>query len=196
GGIVSVLSGMIMGVTSTTQIVDVRPAYAGFVSVFFALCYALFYARGKKRINLEQIWEENRESVVKFFLTVVDDDVNSMTPILEKLELEGFDFNSESSIISLRVLGDNDYYMFKERFDKLPLLQNVLGFITDEQYHAVYDYLKYSKMFVDFLYNEQTYKRDPLKFRAEQAQKILDLFSGEEKNHSGLKTWKSRIQYF
>lgn len=183
--VMGIVGGGIVSVLSAAFETDIHKELSGIGVMVFAVIYAgVMRMSRKKRMSMEQTWEENRESVVRFFLSAVDDDVIAMTHIFEKLELKGFDFNKESGEIDSSYFEDIDYNMFEGRFDKLPLLQNILGFITYEQHLAVYNYLKYSKMFIDCIYDEQKYKRNLLILREEQAKKMLELFNDEVESHS------------
>lgn len=194
GGFVLIVNEIIQGLLrfSFTNVLsydsnEYSAMFGGIVILLIALIVAIITKR--KTLDFEQTWERNHESVVKYFLSMIDDDVDTMNWIFEKLKSEGFDFNKESSKLTVGDLRTVDYEKIKGNFNEMPLLQNVLGVITYEQYHAVYDYLKYSTMFVDLL-DKQNYQKNLLELRSEQAKKILELFNGEEKNHSGLMKWK------
>lgn len=188
--VIGILSGGIVSVLSEAVQHNIVAEIGGLACLIFALGYALSVKFKKKQsIEFEQVWEENRNFIVNSFLSVVDDDFTIMNDIFERLELEGFDFNTESNEVNFGGLQNIDYNTIKERFDKFPSFQNVLGFITSKQYDAVYNYLRYSVMFSNFL-EKQNYRQDLLKSREEQAKKILELFNDEINNHYALKEWK------
>src|SRR5438309_6937185 len=68
--------------------------FAGFTVMLFAVVYGAVIL-SKKQANFEQIWEENCKSMVKLFLSAVDDDFIIMNRIFEKLDSEGFDSSRE-----------------------------------------------------------------------------------------------------
>lgn len=166
--------------------------FVGVPVILFSLFLAIYYALRKKQITIDQVWENNRKSIVKYCLSLIDVDVSTMNWFFQKLESEGFDFNKDSDKLTVGIFRDIDYSSVKEDFDKFPLLQNALGFITYEQYMAIYDYLRYSMMFADLL-EKQNYQKNFLELREKQAKKILELFSGEENNHEGLMEWKKHF---
>lgn len=195
GGFVVALQAIIeslFGYSSDHQRQIIIQEYAGVAIVLFGLGYAILVAKQKNQPNHEQTWEENQRSIVNFILSAFDDDFNAMQPIFEKLESRRFDFKNECEIVALEDVKQINPNTFRERFDKLPLIQNVLGFITFEQYSALYNYLKYSSLFIDSLC-KQNYRKDLVELRGYEAKKIVEFFPNEEKNHVGLTEWKKRL---
>jgi hypothetical protein len=187
--IIGVLSGGIVSVLSEAVQRNVIAEAGGLACVVFALGYAIYVKLiNKKQTEFEQIWKENRKSVLNSLLSKVDDDFLVMNEIFEKLELQGFDFKTESNKINFEDLVNINYDSIKERFHGLPPFQNILGFITSDQYDAVSNYLMYSMMFTE-PFDKQNY-HDILKSRKEEAKKILEFFSDEVNNHVALKEWK------
>jgi len=137
--------------------------FVGLPIMLFALFYAIFTLR-KKQFTIDKIWEDNHKSVVKHCLSLIDDDFTVMNWVFQKLESENFDFSRDSDTLTLGILNDVDYSSVKERFDEIPLLKNALGFITYDQYMAIYDYLRYSAMFIDLL-DKQNYQKSLLSLR-------------------------------
>ncbi|MGI0102717.1 MAG: hypothetical protein ACREA7_09010 [Nitrosotalea sp.] len=191
GGFVVALQSImesLFGSSSNPKSITIQ-MYAGVTIVLFGLTCAILLSIQKKQPRREQIWEENRKSIVNFILCTFDDDFNSMKTIFQKLESRGFNFDNEKEEVTLEDIDQINPKIFKERLDKLPLIQNILGFITYEQYSALYDCMNYSSSFIDSLC-KQSYKKDLLQSRANEAKKIAEFFSNEEKEHVGLIEWR------
>ncbi len=171
---------------------EITKEYSGIAVVLFGFSCAMILVIRKNKSRYEQKWEENRKSIVKFMLSAVDEDFIAMKPIIEKLQSRGFDFNNENETVTLEDVNEINPNAFKDRFDKLPIIQNVLGFITHEQYCTLYNYMKDSSLFIDYLC-KQNYRKELLESRAEEAKKIIEFFGYEENDHIGIKEWKKRL---
>ncbi len=195
GGFVVALQAIIesiFGSSSNPQQKILIQTYAGMAIVLFGFVCAMWLVVIKNPRKHEQTWEENRNSIVKSILSYMDDDVITMKPIFQKLESREFNFNNQYEEVTLEDIDEINPDVFKDRFTKLTLIQNVLGFITYEQYSTLSNYMNNSSLFIESLY-KQNYRKDLLQSRADEAKKIVGFFTNEEKNHVGLTEWKKRL---
>lgn len=165
--------------------------FAGLTVSIIGLFYGIITLR-KKHVTIEHVWQKNRESLIWYSLSTIDNEVIFMSGVFTYLGWQNFDFNQETAYVEIEKTNLINPLAIQGQIDRLPSFSNALGFMDHRQFIAIIDYLAYSLGFIKNLENGD-YQSYLLVLRAEKAREILDLFPDEVSKHKGLKEWK---EYF
>lgn len=160
------------------------------IGIAYGIAYHFKY---KVKTQQEIIWERNRESLIWYSLSTMDNDVIFMNAAFTYLEWQNLDFSEETVYIETGNTNLINHLSIQGQIDRLPTFSNALGFMTHKQYDAITEYLGYSLSFMKSL-EEGIYQKFLLELRAEKAKEVLELFPDQEKIHDGLKQWKEQLQ--
>jgi hypothetical protein len=162
--------------------------------IAIAIAYMIAYHfKYKVKTQQEITWEKNRESVIWYSLSTIDNETIFMGLAFSYLTQKGIDFNEEEIYFKPDKTNLINHKSIQGQIDRLPGFSNALGFMTHEQYTAITDYLGYSFAFMKSL-KKGFYQKLLLRLRSEKARQILDLFPGEEERHEGLLAWQECFQ--
>lgn len=146
----------------------------------------------KVKTKQEITWDKNRESVVWYSLSTIDNEITFMDLVFSFLAQNNVDVSQEELFIGTGHTMAVSPQSIQEQINRLPGFSNALGFMTHEQYTAVTNYLGYSLVFIRSLENG-SYQKMYLQLRADNARKILELFPREIEQHRGLQRWKEQF---
>jgi len=158
------------------------------ISVSYAITY---HFKHKVKTQHEKTWEKNRESVIWFCLSTIDNEKFLMKMVSDDLKRQNIDLSKDRVMVEKKESSkySND---IEQQIERLPEFSNALGFITHNQYLAILAYLKNSSQFCKY-FEDGVYEKFLLTKREKLAKNILELFPKEEEKHEGIRDWKQEL---